>query len=152
MLIEPELYRPVGKPARVDVEAMNALASNLHKVKVSLNSEEVLERTLQPHVFTYIVRIDRLIRGMTCLIIGTGWPKRKGFVEDVSVLPDFAGLGIATALTKRVIAKGEEAGCNRLQLTSSPDNPDREPARHIYRKLGFVERRPKSGSFVLELS
>lgn len=86
-------------------------------------------------LFTAIV--DGKIIGMLSLVfyqIPTGLRAR---IEDVVVLDEYRGLGIARSMSEKAISTFKETGARTLDLTSSPS---RIAANNLYQSIGFVQR------------
>jgi ribosomal protein S18 acetylase RimI-like enzyme len=58
------------------------------------------------------------------------------FVDELTVLPAYRRLGVATALLRHVKALAAELGLAGVRLLVRPEN---EAARRLYRRLGFDE-------------
>lgn len=85
----------------------------------------------------FVARIDERIVGMVILVefmTPTGWKAR---IEDVVVLPEYMGKGIATALMNSATDASRNGVATNLDLTS---RPSRTAAHRLYKKLGFEER------------
>lgn len=61
--------------------------------------------------------------------------QRTAFITSVSVLPEWTGKGIASALLAQCIAHVRELRMRRLQLEVARDN---QPAIKLYERHGFV--------------
>ena len=64
----------------------------------------------------------------------------EGRIDDVAVLGEYRGNGIAKTLMKNTIAHLTEAGVLDIELTCAPH---REAAGHLYEGLGFTERKTR---------
>ncbi len=62
---------------------------------------------------------------------------RHGEIRTLSVLPDGRGRGVGTALVRRCIEQGLDAGLSEIVLSSLPEML---PAHRLYGALGFVRR------------
>jgi predicted N-acetyltransferase YhbS len=60
----------------------------------------------------------------------------RAYVEQLDVLPDFAGRGIGAALLNEVAEQARRAGLDGLSLSTFREVPWNAP---YYRRLGFVE-------------
>lgn len=84
-------------------------------------------------------------------IYAASWPRDLGqtfIIANVGTHPDYQNQGIAGALMRKSLDTIRQRGGDRAVLQVEVDN---EPARHLYRKLGFVEERAwtswRRGSF-----
>lgn len=120
-----------------------------------ISNIKVLYKTLSPHrpfdidrfltfterkdVVLYLINStqpngEATIAGMLSFIC-INWPlKTKGYIEDVVVGIEFRGMGVASYLVKKAIARAELLGCETVDLTS---NDTRQEAHSLYRKFGF---------------
>ena len=57
-------------------------------------------------------------------------------VHDLSVVPEFRGKGIGRLLLERVVTEAKARGSSGVTLEVRKDN---EPARHLYRSVGFSD-------------
>lgn len=74
-------------------------------------------------------------------IYAAGWPRDLGrafIIANVGTHPDYQNRGIAGDLVRQSLDTIRQRGGDRAILQVEVDN---EAARHIYRKLGFVEER-----------
>lgn len=62
--------------------------------------------------------------------------ERRAYVEQLDVLPAFAGRGIGAALLDEVAKRAREAGLDGLSLSTFLETPWNAP---YYRRLGFVD-------------
>ena len=72
-------------------------------------------------------------------------PAGDGFewcVYDLGVKDRMRGLGIASKLTRRLIAFARKEGCKCLHLTVDPDATE---AVRLYKKLGFTDTGAREG-------
>ena len=61
---------------------------------------------------------------------------REAYVFDITIAQEHRRRGLATVALEAVAAEARAAGCGVLALNVFADN---EPARALYRKLGFEE-------------
>jgi ribosomal protein S18 acetylase RimI-like enzyme len=57
-------------------------------------------------------------------------------IHDIGVLPQYRGKGVGKQIMNAIEAKARSIGCCKLTLEVREDN---NPARGLYRKLGFTE-------------
>ena len=82
---------------------------------------------------------DRLVGNVS--IYPVDWPSEMGkiwVIANVAVHPDYQGRGIATRLMRASMEAVRRRGGGVAMLQVDLDNPT---ARHLYRRLGFVEER-----------
>ncbi|CAN5475532.1 GNAT family N-acetyltransferase [soil metagenome] len=70
------------------------------------------------------------------LTVSTFLGTRVAILEDLVIDPSHRGRGIGTALIETAIGQARALGCRRISLVTDGSNA---PARHLYRKLGFIE-------------
>jgi ribosomal protein S18 acetylase RimI-like enzyme len=118
-------------------------------------SEERFQRQLQLTLLNSHLLVARGDEFKEILGMGVLAPVYKltasaGHVEDVVVHSSARGRGIGKILMLEII---DAARCNleleSLTLTSDPNNPRRQVARELYRKLDFEER---DGLFTLHFN
>lgn len=73
----------------------------------------------------------------------------KGFITNVSTMPEFAGRGLASELVTRSL---EHARANAFKVIGLEVNAANERAIGVYRSLGFVESNRKGDSLELTIS
>lgn len=93
----------------------------------------------RPHFFATVAEADVAIIGMATIAerFSPGWVGALLCVNDLFVLPAFRGRGIAKALLAHAAAEALARGAPFLELLVRADNP----ARHLYRKIGFAHVR-----------
>ena len=86
----------------------------------------------------YVARQGGRVVAMASLIrtLSTAEGGAAALFEDLVVLPDYRGRGIATALVQFVIAEARKQGLKRLSLLTDGDNAR---AQALYRKAGFTD-------------
>ena len=86
----------------------------------------------------YVARQGGRVVAMASLIrtLSTAEGGAAALFEDLVVLPDYRGRGIATALVRFVIAEARKQGLKRLSLLTDGDNAR---AQALYRKAGFTD-------------
>jgi GNAT superfamily N-acetyltransferase len=65
--------------------------------------------------------------------------ERRGWIAGMGLAPDWRGKGQGELLMRRLIERARALGLERLQLEVLDENA---PARRLYTRLGFRERRP----------
>jgi ribosomal protein S18 acetylase RimI-like enzyme len=101
-------------------------------------AEQSLERwspEAYPNNFLAVAEFDQKIIGLLLLVIHYH-PNRgpRARIEDLFVLKDFRGYGIASRLLEFAKRLAEERGCEELNLIVGLRNP---PALRLYKKQGF---------------
>lgn len=72
----------------------------------------------------------------------------KGYVTNVSVMPEYGGQGIASRLMADCVAYSYEHGYEELDLEVNADNM---PAIGLYKKFGFAEYGKKDRLILMKL-
>lgn len=90
---------------------------------------------------------DGVLTGMLTLTCCQTLARRKHWIEDVVVRPEFRGQGIGRALVETAVGHVKET-CTEavIYLTS---NPSRQAARALYRSIGFEDY--DTGVFKMEI-
>ena len=85
----------------------------------------------------FVARDGGRIRGMASLLytVSTAEGGRAALFEDLIVLPEHRGKGIATALLRHIIDAARAEGVQRITLLTDRGN---KRAQALYRKLGFA--------------
>ncbi|MBE3577058.1 MAG: GNAT family N-acetyltransferase [Limnochordales bacterium] len=60
----------------------------------------------------------------------------SALIDEVVVAEEFRQQGVASALLEQAVRVAEAAGCREVEVSTTWDN---EPARNLYKKLGFAE-------------
>lgn len=84
-----------------------------------------------------VAELDGEVVGVCQLIVFRHFQYRGGRcaeIESVHVHPDHRGSGVGTVLMEAAVARAQELGCYRVQLTS---NRVRTEAHRFYERLGF---------------
>ncbi|MCR4792768.1 MAG: ribosomal protein S18-alanine N-acetyltransferase [Lachnospiraceae bacterium] len=68
----------------------------------------------------------------------------EGDIDNVAVLPEFRGQGVASALVERLVADGREKGVEEFTLEVRVTNA---PAIRVYEKAGFVSEGIRPGFY-----
>ena len=95
----------------------------------------------------YVAEDGGRVVGMVTVCVFTTLTGRKAFLDHLVVAGDRRRRGIARELVRHAVAVATAAGASRLDLTAGAG---KEPARALYRSLGFRER--ETGSFRLRLA
>jgi len=61
----------------------------------------------------------------------------SALIDELVVAEEFRQRGIASALLEQAVRVAEAAGCHEVEISTTWDN---EPARSLYKKVGFVEQ------------
>ena len=85
----------------------------------------------------FVAREGARILGMASLLytVSTAQGGRAALFEDLIVLPEHRGKGIATALLRHVVETARAEGVKRITLLTDRGN---KRAQALYRKLGFA--------------
>ncbi|MCR5098516.1 MAG: GNAT family N-acetyltransferase [Lachnospiraceae bacterium] len=106
-------------------------------------AEFLSEKTESENGIEIIAIVDEKVVGTAGIgAHGTKYKEKHRADFGISVLKEYWGLGLGTALTRACIECAREAGYAQLELSVVADN---EAAVSLYRKEGFVEygRNPK---------
>ena len=101
------------------------------------------EKAKSPDEIEIVALIDGKVVGLAGIeSVGKKYKIKHRADFGISILKEYWGLGLGTALTKACIACAKEAGYTQLELNVVAEN---EAAMSLYHSLGFVEfgRNPK---------
>jgi glucosamine-phosphate N-acetyltransferase len=120
-----------------DPEDFFKTLSNLRGVG-NLSSEEAKDILLKinsqdSHIFVAVTPEGKII-GTATLLIEQKFIRNGGkaaHIEDVSVMEEFEGKGIGSAVVKKAVEYAKRSGCYKAILDSCDSN------MHFYEKLGF---------------
>lgn len=119
------------------VSAMAQLIPQLSAETLPPSFSDLRKIVANADAFLFVAEEDNRIVGALTLItyrIPTG---RRGWIEDVVVDASARGKGIGALLVKHALNVAEDAGIEKIDLTS---NPSRVEANELYKKLGFSLR------------
>jgi ribosomal protein S18 acetylase RimI-like enzyme len=124
-----------------DIEKCAQVDSLLHILAPSMPSvdESRLRALLGEENFQLFVAEDEdgTLAGMLTLTCCQTLARRKYWIEDVVVRPEFRGQGIGRTLVEAAVGHVRETcGQAVIYLTS---NPSRQAARALYRSVGFED-------------
>jgi ribosomal protein S18 acetylase RimI-like enzyme len=124
-----------------DIEKCAQVDSLLHILAPSMPSvdESRLRALLGEENFQLFVAEDEdgTLAGMLTLTCCQTLARRKYWIEDVVVRPEFRGQGIGRTLVEAAVGYVRETcGQAVIYLTS---NPSRQAARALYRSVGFED-------------
>jgi ribosomal protein S18 acetylase RimI-like enzyme len=124
-----------------DIEKCAQVDSLLHILAPSMPSvdESRLRALLGEENFLLFVAEDEdgTLAGMLTLTCCQTLARRKYWIEDVVVRPEFRGQGIGRTLVEAAVCHVRETcGQAVIYLTS---NPSRQAARALYRSVGFED-------------
>jgi ribosomal protein S18 acetylase RimI-like enzyme len=124
-----------------DIEKCAQVDSLLHILAPSMPSvdESRLRALLGEENFLLFVAEDEdgTLAGMLTLTCCQTLARRKYWIEDVVVRPEFRGQGIGRTLVEAAVGYVRETcGQAVIYLTS---NPSRQAARALYRSVGFED-------------
>ena len=124
-----------------DIEKCAQVDSLLHILAPSMPSvdESRLRALLGEENFLLFVAEDEAgtLAGMLTLTCCQTLARRKYWIEDVVVRPEFRGQGIGRTLVEAAVGHVRETcGQAVIYLTS---NPSRQAARALYRSVGFED-------------
>jgi len=103
-------------------------------------TDDDLREILASQTTTLFIAQDKKtnkIAGMATLIVYRIPYVRKAYFDDLVVDDAFRGLGIGSALIKKVIESAIEKKAAYIDFTS---RPRREESNHLYEKFGFQKR------------
>jgi ribosomal protein S18 acetylase RimI-like enzyme len=120
------------------VDAVERLVPQLSKTNPPPTVTELGDVVASPATDLFIaIADDGTITGMATLVsfrISTGL---RAWIEDVVVDESARGQGVGDALTRAMVERARELGCNTVDLTS---RPSREAANRLYQRAGFAKR------------
>lgn len=131
-----------------DVASINDLYDQLspsRKDSPKLTKLDLVSILQQNHLsfFVVLARNDNLsvgkIVGMAKIYL-FGRPNGVwGSIEDVVVDSNYRRRGLAKKLLQALIEDAKDFNTRYIELTSNPNNPDRQKAIKLYESLGFVK-------------
>lgn len=127
------ILKDTAKCAQID-ELIHILAPSSPEVK-----QQRLHTLLGEENFLLFVAEDEdgTLAGMLTLTCCQTLARRKYWIEDVVVRPEFRGQGIGRTLVEAAVGHVRETcGQAVIYLTS---NPSRQAARALYRSVGFED-------------
>ena len=80
------------------------------------------------------VAVDRATGRVCGVAVASTISDVAGHLGQISVLPDYQGMGVGRELVSRALSVGRGAGFAALTLAVTDDN---DPAIHLYRSCGF---------------
>lgn len=120
------------------VDAVERLVPQLSQTNPPPTVAELGDVVASPATDLFIaIADDGTITGMAILVsfrIATGL---RAWIEDVVVDEAARGQGVGDALTRAMVERARELGCNTVDLTS---RPSREAANRLYQRAGFAAR------------
>lgn len=121
------------------VEAIARLLPQLSQDAVPPTAETISNVISPAGVTMWTARVGgggRIV-GMTTLVVYRVPTRVRGWIEDVVVDEEQRGHGIGEAMIRAALEHAAETGATCVDLTS---RPDRQSARRLYERIGFVER------------
>ena len=149
MCVRKPMTRPFDYPSFVirpaspaDIPALRRLRAKLLAQEDSGHIDDATEADWlrdgfgpSPHFLAFIAEQNGIAIGIAiyCVRRFPGWAGNSLFLHDLFVEPEFRCRGIGRALMARVAAEGVARGTAFIEL----DVHEKNPARAMYRKLGF---------------
>ncbi len=119
-----------------EIEQINILMRELSLGAGLIQKEYLLEMNRGATIILF-ARLEGRIIGMGSVVRIQKISGLIALIEDVVVLSEHRGKGIAEKLCRRLISLAQVFGAHYVGLTSSPK---REAANRLYRRLGFEIR------------
>ena len=111
-----EFYDQVPTDEKLDAGFAKIQSGEVESRVVILNGDVVATANFLIHAHTFA--------GMVC------------YVNDLIVMPEVRGYGIATKLFTEISEYARAKGCGKVYWNTAPDNP----ARKLYDKVGYVTK------------
>lgn len=123
--------------AMMDSYARDPMEGGL-EMSAEVRRELVPEIRKHPAFYAFLAYDDDKAIGFSLCFLGfSSFAARPLLnIHDIGVLPEYRGKGIGQQLMNAIEAKARAIGCCKLTLEVREDN---NPARGLYRKLGFTE-------------
>ena len=120
------------------VAAFRRLIPQLSRSAGEMQPETLMSVVASPSTTLYVaINDDGIIVGSLTLALFQIPTGLRAWIEDVVVDSAARGQGVGELLTRQAIEDATTAGARTVDLTSSAA---REPARRMYRRIGFHER------------
>lgn len=129
----------VKSATKSDLADINNLLRQLSRSSRTLDMKSYRRMLGGKSYLLLAARDGRRIVGMVTLILMEIPVAFRSRMEDMVVDEAYRGQGIATKLSRALIALAKKKGAVTIDLTSRPDK-DRETANKFYVKLGFEYR------------
>jgi len=104
----------------------------------TLGNNDLKERLAQEDFYVFIACDGPKIVGMATIYFKRPLYKPIGWVEDVIVLPEYRGQGIAARLVRTLIST---AGKKKIKVIDLTTGYQRQQAFALYKKMGFKKRK-----------
>ena len=130
-------WSPLTVP--IPLAGILAQVDKTERKKFPRSEAMAFEKELQKTNFELIVIVDDVLRPAQPVLIGyVAFTRMKGtaLLHKVCILDKYRRQGIASKTLQMQLQKLSAQGCRTVQLWV---DMLREPAKHLYRKLGFVE-------------
>ena len=136
---------PADWPAFVAMQRAYEAAEHAHDPTALDRAERGVVASRASYDFTHsdtcwmwLVRVDDAPAGFASTVRVPKADERVGFlfVDELTVLPSFRRMGVASALLRYITAQARDLGLHGVRLLVRPQN---EAARALYRRAGFGE-------------
>ncbi len=134
-----DLWYPFSREM-ADLDPYNALADGIREAEVAFRREQFDD----DDIATFVAADDGTFAGYTAVEYEDSAPVfargPKANINDVYVVPDYRGNGLADDLMERAERWAADRGCEYVSLSVNVDN---ETARRVYESRGYATRRLK---------
>lgn len=113
----------------------------------TLKSNDLKERLAQKDFYVFVARHEQKIVGTATIYFKKTLYKPIGWIEDVVVLPEYRGMGIATRLVQTLINTARKKNFKIINLTVGYQ---RKEAFALYKKIGFKKRKSRLMRLILK--
>jgi ribosomal protein S18 acetylase RimI-like enzyme len=116
---------------------LQELCNVVYSLPSMLSQEGVSSFLVDDHKKLFVAMEGEKIVGMATVQYILSLRGATAHLDDVAVLGEFQGKGIASGLMTSVIDAARDYGCRAIECTS---RPDRTAANALYQKVGFEKR------------
>jgi GNAT superfamily N-acetyltransferase len=132
----------IRKAEEHDIDAMCLLLAGLFAIETDFESDVQKQRNAlnllikDDNKAAFVAMSGHTIFGMITgqLVVSTAGGGYSVLLEDLFVIPEYRGKGIASMLIKHIISWGKDKGAIRVQLVADERN---SAALELYKKAGF---------------
>ena len=112
------------------------------RVKIEEYAEKIFDKAI-----TFEAWHDKMLIGLVAAYFNESSDGSSGFITNVSVVPDFTGKGIATALMDNCLAYAQKKEIKNIFLEVSAKN---DALIRFYKKLGFKKAEIRGNKLLMK--